>query len=647
MSIIFGIRKPQGALVSEQELIRLSRATGRYISEGTVIAIAARVGMGFQPLHAHSRSKLERGPISDARGNLLAIDGRLDNYRDLCQDLNLDKENTPDSEIILAAYLRWGTACFGRFIGDWALALWSMREQVLYLARDHAGTRTLYYESRNGTLLWSTFLDSFFADPRSIEVDEDYAACYLGGQPIRDLTPYKSMRAVLPAHYVVAREDQLSSCSHWQWMRSAQIRYNSDHEYEEHLTAVLGKAVERRDTPDFPSVAQLSGGMDSTSIVCMSDRNRKLQNESAELIDTISFYDDSESSSDERPYFAAVETKRGKCGAHVSVSFLDQTFEPHDSSNGIYLFPGADSSTFEQERKIQAAIGTDAYHSILSGIGGDEVLGGVPSSRPELADYLLAGNIPMLLKQTCKWCFIDRTPFHYLLFDTAKYAYDLYCSPQAQCNSLPPWIAPSLREACARTAIRNSIADNLKGLTPTSISNGIAWWSVMETLPHIRPGILSRPEYRYPYLDRDLVEYLFSVPSEQLVRPGRRRSLMRRALKDIVPDKVLERRRKGYVIQSPLAAIDNSRETIDRLFADAFICDEGFVDHRKLQAALDLTTTGGSGRWWQMIARAIAYELWIKERLTKNGIGFQRCQQNQFLPPKTEADKIRAVQVAS
>src|ERR1700722_11628108 len=210
MSIIFGIRKLQGATVSEEELLRLAHATDRYAPDGVTVHATDRVGMGFQPYHTHLRSRLESGPITDVHGNLLVFDGRLVNHQDLRQELGLEEMTTPDSRIILASFLRWGEECFSRLIGDWALTLWSANSQTLYLARDHAGTRTLYFESRNGTVLWSTYLDSFFAGFRNIDVDEDYVACYLAAQPIRDLTPYKGIRSILPAHYAIVRDNNVS-----------------------------------------------------------------------------------------------------------------------------------------------------------------------------------------------------------------------------------------------------------------------------------------------------------------------------------------------------------------------------------------------------------------------------------------------------
>ena len=150
--------------------------------------------------------------------------------------------------------------------------------------------------------------------------------------------------------------------------------------------------------------------MDSTSIVSMSDHARRLNDPDAALIDTISFYDDSEPTWNERPYVSAVEAKRGKTGIHMETSSLDRTFDPVDSSQGVYRLPGADSSAIAWEQKLRDRLDGHGYRIIFSGVGGDEVLGGVPTAFPELADYMVSGNLASLLKRTVAWCLVDRRP---------------------------------------------------------------------------------------------------------------------------------------------------------------------------------------------------------------------------------------------
>ena len=142
MSIIFGVSAEDGRQIEVRELEALARATERYAPDGTWLRTAGNTGMGYQPYHTHGRSRLEKQPANDERGWMLSLDGRLDNHKELCSLLGLDGRESADSEIVLAAFARWGEDCFTRMVGDWALALWSEIDHVLYLARDHARTRT-------------------------------------------------------------------------------------------------------------------------------------------------------------------------------------------------------------------------------------------------------------------------------------------------------------------------------------------------------------------------------------------------------------------------------------------------------------------------------------------------------------------------
>lgn len=563
MSAIFGIRRPHGEVVTDEDLLHLAASTERYALDGTFVRATGRIGMGFQPYHTTTRARLEAQPAVDERGNLLVFDGRLDNYQDLRRELGICEIDVADSNLIFAAFLRWGESCFSRFIGDWAIVLWSAVDQLLYLARDHAGARTLYFQNRGGKLQFSTYLEAFVAEERAPSFDEQYAACYLGSLPIGDLTPYRGVRAVPPAHYLVIENSKFTTKAHWQWMMDARISYKTDTEYERHFLSVFQTAIERRTGPGALILAELSGGMDSTSIVCMSDHMRRSKDPTADLVDTVSHYDDSEPNWNEKPYFSITETSRGKVGIHIEMSYANRTFESCALSQGGYLFPGADSGSLEREKHLQRCLGQKGYRVILSGVGGDELLGGVPTPLPELADYLVTGKFKGLLTQTTAWCVANRTPLLHALMNTAKFAIDLYRRPRIDPKTLPPWMSPHLQTQCIELRRLDIAGRGHFGLLPSAVSNGQCWWITLETLPHLVPAVLSRPEYRYPYLDRDMVEFLFRIPREQLVRPGRRRSLMRRALKEIVPAEILERRRKAFLSKGPLALLQANKERIE------------------------------------------------------------------------------------
>ncbi|HTF70879.1 MAG TPA: asparagine synthase-related protein [Edaphobacter sp.] len=618
MSIIYGLLKEHGVTVIESELRHLAAVTERYATGTGSVHVQGRLGMGFQPYSSHLRSELERGPVSGPHGHALSFDGRLDNYKELSEELGLsDPEILSDSQIVLAAFARWSEACISRFVGDWALVVWSEKDQSLYLARDHAGTRTLYFRHEQGEAVWATHLDAFHTRDAKFQLSEDYAACYLAGRFVRDLTPYEGICSVPPAHYLRIRDGVLSRHPHWNSAVKTKIRYQSDTEYEEHFLKLFSQAVERRTGPGEPILAQLSGGMDSTAIVCMSDQIHRKNDPNSEILDTVSFYDDAEASLNERSYFSITEAKRGKVGTHLDIAFSQRTFEPHDGTDGIYLIPGADSFSIEQERRFHNAVWRKGYRSVLSGIGGDEVLGGIPDPLPELADYLVSGKVRRLLRQSIAWSLIDRSPLLATLGRTASYTACLYLSPKPKDRDVPPWILPSLRRRSWEMEAPHQTLRTRVGIAPHCLDNSLAWWSVMETLPHLFPQLLVRPEYRYPFLDKDLVNYLFSIPREQILRPGRRRSLMRRALANIVPHEVLERRRKAYQLRAPLHALQQAHDVLETLFANPMLADAGLIDGKTLRLFLRRTAEGDPA-WWQAMVRTIALELWLRSIIQGN-----------------------------
>jgi len=613
MSIIFGIRKPTDNDVCQQELESIASATERYALSGLALAIKRNTGMGCQPCYTHDRSRLGVEPALDSFGNLAALDGRLDNYQQLCDQLHLSGNETTDLRIILEAYRKWGGECFSCFVGDWSIALWAEKEETLYLARDHAGTRTLYYELASGTTFWSTYLESFTPAASSRPISEEYAAAYLGSQLLRERTPYKGIRPIRPGHYVAIKGQTLVERRHWHWFHNPTTTYRTDRDYEEHFLVLFRQSVDRRALSDGLALAQLSGGMDSSSIVCMADKIFRTRKTCPQLLDTISYYDDSEPNWNEEPYFSTVEAARGKTGIHLRIVTAERSFKPQMLPSEPIL-PGMDAFALRRESSIEAAIGKGDYLCVLSGVGGDEVLGGVPTPYPELADHLMTGKLAHCLRRSVSWALVDRTPLHYMVTAILRYASQLYFPHAVDGNAVPPWIdIPHWkRHIQFQQASQGRIATHFE--RPVTIANEVMWWSLMETLPHLFPAFRTRRDFHYPFLDKQLVEFLFSIPREQLLQPGRRRHLMRRALRGIVPDPILERRRKAYLVRSPLTALRNGQAEIARLFDRPRIGQFEYVSIPRLKECMERVVSGRDLRWLHALSRTIAFELWLRER---------------------------------
>jgi asparagine synthase (glutamine-hydrolysing) len=613
MSIQFGLWRRLGPDVNEREMLELGQLSAHHATDGTSVAFRGTIGMGLQPFITHERSKLELRPTAFADGCMVTLDGRIDNHAELRDELNIAHAEAADSFLVAALFRRWGPDCFSKLIGDWAIALWSFSEQSLYLARDHAGTRTLYFEISPQRVLWSTLLETFLGRGNAVELDEAYAARYLSCLPLRDLTPYRGIRAVPPAHYLVVGLHGSARQRHWEPTSKERIEYRSDLEYEEQFLSLFRQSVRRRTGAGAPILAELSGGMDSTSIVCVSDRMRAESGVvPGEFLDTISYFEDSEPNWDERRYYSVVEAQRGKSGIHLNIASETRTFEPLGLSTDLCPpLPGVDRFAAGRQNELAQAMAAGNYRVILSGIGGDEVLGGVPAPLPELADYLCSFQFQSLTRCALAFCMVDRTPLLNMLAKTVATSAAAYSTLLTDRVQVPPWIPRPLKRIAKDAGIDAAVKVPRLGLSPSRIENGLNWWQILETLPHLYPSITSRYEYRYPYLDRDLVEFLYRIPREQLVRPNRRRSLMRRALRGIVPAEILERPRKGSLIRGPLIAIQRSEAAIQSIFEGSITGAMGLIDERQLKVALADVAKGTSPRWWPALIKAINMEYWL------------------------------------
>ena len=628
MSVIFGLLKSPDENVDRSELDALAQSTERSAVDGTFMHTDRCIGLGFQPSHTTGRSWLAAQPVIDDRGNVLVFDGRLDNFKELGCELGTDAANSSDCSIVLAAFARWNGACFSKLIGDWALALWSSKQQELLFARDHAGTRSLYFKREDRRLTWSSSLQTFFEIGQCEQVEELYAARFLAGQPIGEVTPFRGIVSVLPAHSVRIVRDSVVSEMHWNPISKREICYARSVDYQDHFLTVFKSAVRRRVAPGADILAQLSGGMDSSSIVCVADQ-LCANGECSGQVNTLSFFDDSEPNWDERPYFTLVEAQRGKQGFHIDLSAVGQSLEFDAPSPAQLLSPVVDFGRLRLERAVQQALGAVAPKVVLSGIGGDELLGGVPTPIPELTDLLLVGHTKRFLSRSIAWSLHDKTPVVQLIYSALRTVAGLCIASGHTAATIPPWLSRRLRERLSQRSNHPTPRLMLGKVRPSSIMNAQAWWSIVDGLPHLTPSPLLRLEYRYPYLDRDLVEFLHGVPRHELVAPGRRRAMMRSALKEILPEAILERRRKAYVARAPLSMLRAAQERIEDLFTASLSAQSGFIDPAGFREALR-TTIAGDLKWMRAIFPTIAYEVWL-QALARQRAGkmFGACSQRE------------------
>jgi len=144
----------------------------------------------------------------------------------------------------------------------------------------------------------------------------------LAHNPDAHLTPYLEIREVPPGQFVRVRDGSAVIDRFWRFSPTSRIRYKTDAEYEEHFRHVFRQSVQRRLRSDSPVLAELSGGLDSSSIVCMADDILAKEGAETSRLDTLSYYDKTEPSGDDWTYFQKVEAKRGRAGIHIDGSGL-------------------------------------------------------------------------------------------------------------------------------------------------------------------------------------------------------------------------------------------------------------------------------------------------------------------------------------
>jgi asparagine synthase (glutamine-hydrolysing) len=622
MSVQFGKCNLDGSPMNPRELDQVRPLLARCCPDGEGSFCEANIAVVCRAFHTTKESPGEIQPHVLESGIVITWDGRLDNREELTLGLRgRVSSSATDVSIVAAAYERWEAGSFGRLIGDWALSVWDPRTRSLILAKDFIGTRHLYYFVEKGQVTWSTILDPLvlFAG-HSFELDEEYVAGWLSFFPAPHLTPYRGIRSVPPSCFIQLTKESQKTCAYWDFNPAERIRYRRDSEYEEHFRVVFRQAVKRRLRSNSPLLAELSGGVDSSSIVCMADDITA--NEGGPRVDTVSYYDDSEPNWNERPYFTRIEEKRGRAGCHINIHSENHR---NSLSNGVTVAwtPASTGTRGDAHLQFASCLTARGCRVVLSGIGGDEVLGGVPTAVPELADLLASARLRTLAHQLKAWALSMRKPWFRLFRDTVL----LFFPPFAY--SLPAQVQPAAwmnaafvrRHQAALSGYRSRV--KVFGPAPSLQEN-------LFTLGGLRRNLAcsvlpTEPPYeqRYPYLDRDLLEFLYAIPREQLIRPGQRRSLMRRALNGVVPDELLNRKRKAFVSRAPILAISAELTAIGARKEDLVISSLGVVDRDKLTTEMQKAKNGGEVAIVPLL-RALTLESWMTsliERQVFVGIG--------------------------
>jgi asparagine synthase (glutamine-hydrolysing) len=541
---------------------------------------------------------------------VLHWDGRLDNRTDLLSRLSdSSKGESSDAAITRAAYERWGVGGLVNLIGDWSLVIRDHKTRTTVLASDFAGVRPLYYHVQQGQIQWSNSLQSLIEATGITELDEQYIAGFLtfGGCPNR--TPYKSVYSVPPGHAVCVSANETKITRFWTMPIGDTIRYQDPHRYEEELRALFREAVAVRLQTQTPVLAELSGGLDSSSVVCTANHLIRSGAVSATRLESVSF---TWQNSLDEPFIREVETHCGIEGARISTHEIPVLGEAQVTG----AMPEAFQAVLRSVAKIARQAGAK---TILTGQNGDLLMGNWFDDCLQVAGSLRRFRIGRAFGEALAWSKILRRPVYQILWRAAQAALPPSLTPAAIYATADGSYAPKSEETSLPDAFSKRtdvsepatfFSDHWRHAAPERRKHFYSLSLALELRTLQAPEPLQHLIYTHPFGHRPLVEFLMTIPADVLCRPGEPRKLMRSALSDLWPAKLRARRSKG--------SFNAPWQKASRPLAHALLktkklrcVERGFVDHASLRSRLERLSLGLDCNESQL-RQIILLELWLR-----------------------------------
>lgn len=553
-------------------------------------------GLAYQCL-VDSANRDDLQPVASEASVALVFDGRLDNREDLSNTLAADLRDKPadlsDASLVLACYERFGESFARELKGDFSLALFDAAAQRLLLARDPMGIRPLYLWQSASTLIAATEIKAILEHPQ-VETRPDpvtIADALVGGDPHElSRTFFDGVRRVLPGHTVVVTRRDTRQFRHWDFDVTRQIRCASLAEYAETLRSVFNNAVRRRLRSRDKVAVTVSGGLDSSAILCAAEKLRRSGLSTCNPVGISMVFPDG-SAADEKRYLDYIDQhymlkiQRLPFSSFAYVD--DEKWLRQNESPRVYW-----NSELEIYRTAQAR----ACTSLLDGFFGDQMM----SSNAHLFELVrsfrwrqahrefvtlsqwLSDCSPRVLRQDLIHDFLRDLAPDWLMrpFRSVRHLRDS--------NRCPRWYTKSLREF----AYRRSQQQRRPALPFASKHAEICYrYCValhrLECVEQTNKAAASfGVEKAYPFMDLDLVMFTMSVPSNVINWGGVYKGLFREAMRGTLPEAIRQRGWKAdFTALNSGAAAQGYSRFIKYLQPDCLGAQFGFFDPKTLQCS--------------------------------------------------------------
>jgi asparagine synthase (glutamine-hydrolysing) len=525
----------------------------QWISDGR-----AQVGLGHARLKIIDLSDAAGQPMANDDGSVwLVFNGEIYNYPELRAELQrggVRFRSSSDTEVLLRLYEREGPACVERLDGMFAFAVWDRRRRQLLLARDRVGKKPLFYVQGPRFLAFASEIKALLRHPEiPAQVDaEALPALFLYGYVPTPATCYAGIRKLPAGHRMQVMTDGTARLEEY-WdlpMPAPASRAPSDAEAADRVRALVTAAVQRRLIADVPLGAFLSGGLDSSIVVGLMSHLLR------EPVRTFSIGFSTDRRFDETAYARLVAQRFGT----LHTEFIVEPSSVGLLESLVWHFDGPFADSSAVPTYLLSRLTRQHVTVALNGDGGDELFAGylrfaaarlserVPlwlrhGARSALGLFPEWGHHASPLRRLKKFAASASLPLADRFTRWVSVFYDdlpnlLEPGPRGGGRSRPSALAlldPHLQQCAAASPLARLLYVNAKTYLLDDLLVKMDRCSMAHAL-----------EARSPFLDRDLLEYVFRLPDGMKLRGLRTKLILRRALADLVPPEVLRRGKMGF-----------------------------------------------------------------------------------------------------
>jgi asparagine synthase (glutamine-hydrolysing) len=580
--------------------------------DGSRTHTASSIGLVFRAFHTTHEDELESQPYS-VNGITVCFDGRLDNRPNLAGLLHCNDVGASDVCLVAAAYHKWNANCFAQLQGDFCIVIWDSRTRCLFLARDRLGIRKLFYHSNEKRIVWASAPDTILRCPDVPKiVDEEYVSQFLAFYPDGTKSPFRDIVPLRPGHFLSVNGSAMSSTRFWS-IDAISTTHNRSHAaaHPDRIAtfrSLFFDAVRVRLRANCPVIAELSGGLDSSSIVCVADAISNVSAGAVPMVQTLSVVFDRAWHADEREFISHIERMRGRQGIHIKED--DDPILSRWCDSDFIAFPNLELCFGGLTLAKLNAMNRLGSRVLISGTFGDHVLD-CNLSAHELAGLVRSLRLPSALT----FCFREalRLREHPL-----RILWKFGLEPNLPLwmwrtqLEIPQWIDPGFVK---RTGLRERVRQ-LKRIRPDPTRGASFFPHLCSALNLVASGYaecqtsFSCIEMRYPYLHIPLIEFMLSLPPTELADSYDKRRFQRVGLRDLLPEPIRTRMDKRGPSQASLIAIDREWKTLQSLLENSRACELGYVRREELRSEFRLLRHGINKT--AAVFKFIAVERWLQ-----------------------------------